>query len=105
MVVYTYLMGGLGNQMFQIATGLSHGIDNNDSKIYFSEKTNLGITATQRKDYNDTIFEYLPRLKEPTHMRIYSERGFEYQKLEKDFDTFKIDYLLYGDPTIEVSLE
>ncbi len=81
MVVYTYLMGGLGNQMFQIATGLSHGIDNNDGEVFFSEKTNLGIIATHRKDYNDTIFEYLPRLKEPTHMRIYSERGFEYQKL------------------------
>ena len=73
-------MGGLGNHMFQIATGLSHGLDNNDDKIYFSEKTNLGISATSRKDYYDSIFEYLPRLKEPTQMRIYTETNFEYKK-------------------------
>ena len=86
MVIYTYLMGGLGNQMFQIATGISHGLDNNDGKVFFSEKTNLGITATIRKDYNDSVFEYLPRCEEPTKMRIYVERGFLYKKLpyEKD---------------------
>ena len=74
-------MGGLGNQMFQIATGLSYGIDN-DCKVYFSEKTNLGITgATHREDYDDSIFEYLHRLKEPIQLCIYIEKNFEYQKL------------------------
>ena len=44
-MIYVYLMGGLGNQMFQIATGLSEALEHN-TQVYFSKKTNLHISAT-----------------------------------------------------------
>ena len=79
-MIYVYLMGGLGNQMFQIATGLSEALEHN-TQAYFSKKTNLHISATSRPDYKDTILEFLPRMEEP-NLPVFNERRFTYKKLE-----------------------
>ena len=75
MIIYTYLMGGLGNQMFQAAAGLSYAIDH-CSKAYFLTKD---LPAC--KDYKTTIFKYLPICKKPLFYYLYNEPECSYIKI------------------------
>jgi len=78
-MIYVYLMGGLANQMFQIATGISLSLEHND-EVFFAITTNLGIHATKRPDYKDTIFMNLARINEPNYYK-YTEPKFTYKKI------------------------
>lgn len=70
--VTCHLMGGLGNQMFQVATTMAYGIDHS-MKYLFPTDTDQG--ATRKNSYKDTVLKFIPRMvaknipmyKEPHH--------------------------------------
>ena len=80
-VVYIDLMGRLGNQMFQIANGLSYGIENN-CKAYLPE---------DRKKRH-LIFNKLPRMKKPNSLPVYEYKGLEYKKVPYNGETLLLGY-------------
>lgn len=101
-MVSSYLMGGLGNQLFQIATGLSLAIDNGvDFKVdidnglftqkpastykdIFYSKLNLGDVSIENK-YNEPQFNYnkIP-YSENIHLYGYfqSEKYFKHNRYQ-----------------------
>tara|TARA_B100001996_G_scaffold74583_1_gene55032 strand:- start:2629 stop:3444 length:816 start_codon:yes stop_codon:yes gene_type:complete len=80
-VVYIDLMGRLGNQMFQIANGLSYGIENN-CKVYLPE---------DRKKRH-LIFNKLPRMKKPNSLPVYEYKGLKYKKVPYNGETLLLGY-------------
>lgn len=54
-MISIFLQGGLGNQLFQIATAISYGIDNNTNFIFSYSKTLT--TGKERSTYWDTILQ------------------------------------------------
>lgn len=83
------IMGGLGNQLFQIFALLSHGIKSNH-KIYFE---NIGSNNPDRTRYWNTFLKELsPLLKEVTPLPILREPNFNYNEIPNIKESFK----LYG---------
>ena len=68
--VSCYLMGGLGNQLFQIFNALSYGIDNNYNVVF---------------PYTNSHLKYFP---------IYKEKNFTYNTIPQ-FDN-NTEIMLYG---------
>ena len=87
------LMGGLGNQLFQIFATISHAMDNCD-KFVFSNCTTL-LTGTTRHTYWTTFLCSLqPFLVEKfNHTRIDHESSFAYNKL---LPINKENVIIYG---------
>lgn len=76
------LQGGLGNQMFQIATTHSMAIDNNDTSCFDIESCytpNQGETATK---YKNVFFENVKDCKGFNSQKFFTETGFIYRDLE-----------------------
>jgi hypothetical protein len=100
-VVSCYLMGGLGNQLFQIFATISYGIKNNH-KILFPYDEVL-TTGRTRNTYWDTFLKGIdifttrksfPRVSNDQLLRleIFRENGFEYENLPIN----KYGILFYG---------
>lgn len=99
-IISTYLMGGLGNQLFQIFTTLAYGIKNSSQVIFpYSRELNVGVTRTTYWDsflinlkkyttYMDQIYTNNMLMSLP----IYKEQGFRYSEIPHQ----KCDVLLYG---------
>lgn len=77
------LMGGLGNQIFQIFTTMSYGIKNR-KQFKFTDATTLGGNgSTLRNTYWDSFFN---RLKPFTVMNVFPFAGIQMKIIrEKDF--------------------
>ena len=72
------LMGGLGNQLFQIFTLISQSIDHN---IEFHIQDNICV-GNRKKLYFDNIFKNLkPYIKNINNPHIYNESTFEYKEI------------------------
>jgi GR25 family glycosyltransferase involved in LPS biosynthesis len=75
------LIGGLGNQLFQIFTLINYAIINNKKFVIPREKTNAGPT------YWDTLFSELEtslvtnNINNINNMQVLSEKQFAYQEL------------------------
>jgi len=100
-IITCYLMGGLGNQLFQIFTTIAHGMKTNYSQVMFPYSTELNVGVT-RKTYWDTFLIYLKKY--TTYMDqiytnnvlmslpVYKENDFRYSEIPEN----KNDVLLYG---------
>jgi len=96
-----YLMGGLGNQLFQIFASLSYSLTNNCKIIFpYTETLNTGRT---RNTYWDNFLKNFDVLTTRNSLhritndmlysfQIYKENGFQY----KEIPLFDRDTLLYG---------
>lgn len=74
------LQGGLGNQMFQVASGWSYARENN-LKYLISEEVNKNLTGvTPRKNYNNTVFKNLDASSDDMQYS-YTEPFFHYHKI------------------------
>lgn len=71
MIVTCNIMGGLGNQLFQIFALISHALDTQNSFVFFNVD-NVGIgTTTNRPTYWNTFLQSLhPFTKDPNAIRI-----------------------------------
>lgn len=97
-MITCYLMGGLGNQLFQIFTTISYSIKSHNN-FKFTDETTLGKgNTTVRHTYWDS---FLSRLKHFTQaidvrsFRLIKEKGFEYEDLPARY-MVNSDILLYG---------
>ena len=88
------LMGGLGNQLFQIFTTISLSIKTTNSFIFSNTET---LDNGKRHTYWDTIlFRLKPFLRPFFHkMNILKEQGFEYNNIQLH-NLMGADTCLYG---------
>lgn len=85
-IVTSILAGGLGNMMFQIATGYSLAKElNRDFKLY--TKSTEGITHKHPIEYTNNIFRKLEKIDDISNTKIIQEKSFEYNKIENVDDT------------------
>lgn len=97
-MIYIYIMGGLGNQLFQIFTGISYSIDNRiPFKIKFNKKDevspldNTSKRPTYWNNFLKTIsaFTYV----ELSNLPVFKEReAFNYNKIPQ----FDEDFIIFG---------
>jgi len=83
-IITCSLMGGLGNQLFQICTTIAYGIEMN-RKIVFPYSDNLHI-GTTRPTYWNNFLSGLKIFTKPTDeiaYTIYEEPRFSYSKIHK----------------------
>lgn len=80
------LMGGLGNQLFQIYTTIAYAYDSN-SRFFFSNIIELKSSVTNRHTYWNTFLSSLkpylldPELINKDNIVIVKEKGFTYNAL------------------------
>ena len=95
-MIIIYLRGGLGNQLFQIYTGINYALENNH-KFYFSDKhyQNYDEKTTIRKTYWDNLFLNLKKYINNNEEKInkFKEESFLYQKIPNNLgNTYLIGY-------------
>jgi len=79
-VVTVELMGGLGNQLFQIFTVMAYAL--RTSKYYYFEATGISI-GHRKKTYWDTLLSNLKSHVHPPRSHVVvKEKGFRFQALE-----------------------
>jgi hypothetical protein len=91
-----HLMGGLGNQLFQIFTTVSYAIKSNNTFHFLNVETLGGGDSTLRYTYwNSFLVRLKPFLKEqfPKLIRV-SEQGFKFNeiKIEPNKDIYLFGY-------------
>ena len=74
-------MGGLGNQMFQIAAAYAHAAENNQSLGFFEEKHSLPLQGFKFKKYKKSVFRNVKVIDELPGFRRYIEPYFHYRKI------------------------
>jgi hypothetical protein len=100
-----FLMGGLGNQLFQIFATIAYCIEHNFSFVFpHSETLNVGIT---RPTYWNSLFKNMtmfttmnPNIKYTNQLlanfhRLH-EKGFRYNKLPELSESYPKDIMLFG---------
>ncbi len=87
-MIGVHLMGGLGNQLFQIVATIAYSIEHNDI-FAFVKHLQGGSGITLRHTYWDTFFILLKPylLDELPPLKEVNENGFKYQQLPVTKDT------------------
>lgn len=95
-MISCYLQGGLGNQLFQIATTLSFGWDNNIDSVFNLNIHNLPLQGNKAITYKDIFYRHLELTDENllNKCKIYTEPNFHYDEIPVYVS--KEDYILYG---------
>lgn len=91
-MITIHLMGGLGNQLFQIALTIAYALDNGyEFRFLYSKTLTTGIT---RSTYWDNILKSLkPYTRESIpRLRMISESHFSYNDIPKQLD----DIMFFG---------
>lgn len=97
-MITCHLMGGLGNQLFQIFTTVSYAITHNQRFGFLNVGTLGGNGCTKRHTYWNTFLCRLQPfllMKYPDNISIIREKTFYYNELLIDKNINK-DILLYG---------
>ena len=92
-MITSILMGGLGNQLFQIATATNMAINNGAMATFSSETHMLENQGNHASTYQDNIFRNISLVaaKIP-YSNLYREPSFEYQKIEYTKDSCLFGY-------------
>jgi hypothetical protein len=85
------LIGGLGNQLFQIATTLALAWENQDLAFFDLNGHHQLSQGNQAIDYKTTIYRNLIDRQIPPCKYIFKEQGFEYQPI-----AYRSDMMLVG---------
>ena len=92
------LMGGLGNQLFQIFATISYAIKSrNDFKFLNAEQLGGGSTTLRYTFWNTLLYRLKPFLIDdiPLNIRVIRERGFTYNELPV-YEMVGNDSLIFG---------
>jgi hypothetical protein len=81
MFITSYLMGGLGNQMFQISKALSEGFENNID-VVFRPYSYIPMHGNQPTKYKDNIFRNLVFKNINENLERISEPSWSYNKID-----------------------
>jgi hypothetical protein len=75
------LQGGLGNQMFQIASAVSLAISNNNTYSFNFDECFTPNQGNKSTKYVDNIFKNIPNYKNYTFDKIYNEPKFSFSEI------------------------
>ncbi len=89
-MVTTYLKGGLGNYMFQMAAALAYGLDHEEEVIFLDK----GLVVHKAVDsYKDTMFRNINFVKHYEQLKNrYTEPEFSYNKIPYMEDLSLVGY-------------
>ena len=95
-MISIYIMGGLGNQLFQIFACLSYSIHNHIPIIFPYTYQSFG-KLTERKVYWNTFLSSIQVLTKPTipKFEIWREKGFEYSPISNIYDLGLSENILF----------
>jgi hypothetical protein len=85
-------IGGLGNQLFQIATTLAVAWENQDSAIFDLDRHKALSQGHAANHYRSTIYRNLTAQKLPPFEFIFRERGFGYQPIVYRSNTILVGF-------------
>jgi hypothetical protein len=74
-------MGGLGNQLFQIATTIALAIKNNDETCFDIDNHRIGLQGKNASNYKSNVYRKLNNGIINNISNIYNETGFHYSKI------------------------
>lgn len=102
-MITCFIMGGLGNQMFQIFATISLAIQNGH-KFYFSNIETIKLpNSIERHTYWNTFFSRLrffikeeSQEKIAERSKIIKEKGFHYQPIVLDGISYEDNIMLFG---------
>ena len=91
------LMGGLGNQLFQIFATISYAIKSKNKFVFLSQETLGGGSTTIRYTFWNTFFSNLKTflVKDLPVVRVMKETGFVYNELRVS-EMINQNIMLYG---------
>ena len=81
-----YLMGGLGNQMFQIAHAVSQGLKHNIKSVFLPHAFTPSPQSKQTNNYINNIFRNITFVNEISDKKKLSEHHFNDPKINVTFD-------------------
>jgi hypothetical protein len=73
-------MGGLGNQLFQIATTTALALRNNDNACFDIDGHKIGLQGRDAINYKENIFRNLLNQKIETN-NVFEQNGFHYENI------------------------
>lgn len=74
------LQGGLGNQLFQIATTTALALRNNDKACFDIDGHKIGLQGRDAINYKENIFKNLLNKKIDTE-NVFTQNGFHYEEI------------------------
>jgi hypothetical protein len=80
-MISAFLMGGIGNQMFQIAAASSLAIENNDEAIFNFESCFTPLQGNSSLKYSKNIFKNVKNSQNLIIEHEYKEKSHEYSKI------------------------
>jgi len=81
-MITSLLQGGLGNQLFQIATTISLATKNDDEAVFSIHNHHLPNQGRRCHNYLETIFRNLTFSSDIEVVNVYREPSFEYREIE-----------------------
>lgn len=78
--ISSHLIGGLGNQLFQISHALSQGFENEREVIFLPHSTTQ-LQGNNTTQYVDNIYSKLKFVDNITNYDVIQEQGFNYNKI------------------------
>ena len=90
-MISVHLMGGLGNQLFQIFTAMAYGFDHDKKYVFQQEK---GIRDRRKTVYWDNFLSSIKciTVTKQIQLPLYKETAFHYTQLPY----MRISFMLYG---------
>jgi hypothetical protein len=92
--ITSYLMGGLANQMFQIAKAKTEGFINN-IPVYFNPHSFIRMDGRQTKNYLNNIFRKLEFKENILPQKRFDEPNWSYNDINYIYDTSVMFYGYY----------
>ena len=80
-MITSYLQGGLGNQMFQIAAAIALAESNDDEAKFNPEWHYLPLQGNKCQHYLDNIYSNVIFDKKIKYEKLYEESNFHYEKI------------------------
>ena len=93
-MISSYLQGGLGNQMFQIAAAIAHSKELETETCFSIDTHNLPLQGNKTNTYCENIFSKVRFWDSPNYyefLEVFKEKNFSYEKLPD-----KNNLLLFG---------
>jgi hypothetical protein len=81
-MVSSFLQGGLGNQMFQIAAAYALALRNNDKAVFDFDKCFTPLQGFKSTKYQNTLFKKVTNINNFTPSKIYYEPKFSYTEIK-----------------------
>jgi hypothetical protein len=82
-MISVLLQGGLGNQLFQIATAYAHSLKVKDRFALFNNVHFLPLQGNHVNSYKDNLYRNIAFI-EPKDMKVYNEQSFSYKDILKE---------------------